>query len=73
MAIPFVSFYKVADFVTQQIRYCPFKTQTATTGTQPPLVASQFNSLNIIKEKNILLDICKNRLPEAILTNTQNV
>ena len=32
MEIPCVSFYKTADSVTQQICYCPYKTQTATTG-----------------------------------------
>ena len=42
MEIPFVPFYKVADSVTQQIRNFPYKTQTATTGTRPPLVASQY-------------------------------
>ena len=38
MEIPFVCFYKIADSVTQQIRNCPYKTQTATTGRQPVLL-----------------------------------
>ena len=42
MEIPFVSFYKIADSVMQQICNCPYKTQTATTGARPPLVASQY-------------------------------
>ena len=42
MVIPFVSLYKTADSVRQQIRDCPYKTQTAITGTRPPLVASQY-------------------------------
>ena len=41
--IPFVSFYKIANSVTHQIRNCPRKTQTATTGTRSPLLASQYN------------------------------
>ena len=42
MRFLFVSFYKIAESVTQQIRNWPCKkTQTATTGTRPPLVASQ--------------------------------
>ena len=53
MKIHFVSFYEVADSVTQQIHNCPYKTQTATTGTRPPLVASQYYSLKSIKEKMI--------------------
>ena len=44
MEIPFVSFYKVADFVTHQIRKSPYRTQTATTDTRPPLVASQYGN-----------------------------
>ena len=42
VVIPFVSFYKIAESVTQQIRHCPCPTKTATTGTRPPLVASQY-------------------------------
>ena len=42
MKIPFVSFSNVADSVKKQIRNCPYKAQTATTGTRPPLVASQY-------------------------------
>ena len=40
--ISFVSFYKIAESVTQQIRNWPCKTQTATIGTRPLLVASQY-------------------------------
>ena len=40
VGIPFVSFHKIAESVLQQIRNCPYKTQTAITGTRPPLVAS---------------------------------
>ena len=40
----FISFYKVADSVTKQIRNYRYKTQTAITGTRPPLVASQYGS-----------------------------
>ena len=43
MEIPLVSFYTVADSVTQQIRNCPYKTLKATTGTRPPLVADQYS------------------------------
>ena len=50
VCVSFVSFYKQAKSVLQQMRNCVCKTQTATTGTRPPLVASQYNSLNSIKE-----------------------
>ena len=40
--IVFLSFYKTAESVTQQIRKCPCKTKMATTGTRPPLVPSQY-------------------------------
>ena len=36
IVIPFVSFYKTADSVTKQIRYCRTKRK------RPPLVASQY-------------------------------
>ena len=35
VGILFVSFYKTAESVTQQIRNCPCKTKTATTGMRP--------------------------------------
>ena len=41
VGIPFVSFDKTAESLTQQIHNCPGPTKTATTGTRPPLVASQ--------------------------------
>ena len=44
VGIPIVSFYKIAESVTQQIRSCPCPTKTAITGTRPPLVASQYSS-----------------------------
>ena len=53
--IPFTSFYKVADSVTQQIRICLYKTQMATTGTRSPLVPSQYSCLYYavgLKKKN---------------------
>ena len=48
MEIPFVSFYKVADSVMQQIHNCPYKTQTATTATRPRLVASQYREIDAV-------------------------
>ena len=41
--ISFVSVFKIAESVTQQIRTCPYETQTASTGTRLPLIASQFS------------------------------
>ena len=42
MGVSFVTVYKMAEPVAQQMRNCVCKTQTATTGTRPPLVASQY-------------------------------
>ena len=42
VSVSFDSFYKMAEAVSQQMRNCVCKTQTATTGTRPPLVASQY-------------------------------
>ena len=42
MGVSFVTVYKMAESVAQQMRNCVCKTQTATTGTRPPLVASQY-------------------------------
>ena len=42
VGVSFVSFDKQAKFVSQQMRNCVCKTRTATTGTRPPLVASQY-------------------------------
>ena len=42
MGVSFVTVYKMAESVVQQMRNCVCKTQTATTGTRPPLVASQY-------------------------------
>ena len=50
VGVSFVSFDKQAKFVSQQMRNCVCKTQTATTGTRPPLVASQYM-------KGIMLDV----------------
>ena len=41
VGVSFVFFHKMAESVSQQMRYCVCKTQTAITGTRPPLVASQ--------------------------------
>ena len=49
VGIPFVSFYKTAESVTQQIRICPCKTQMVTTGTRQPLVASQYHMYFALK------------------------
>ena len=38
LGFPFVSFYKIAEPVTQQIRNCPCKAKTATTGRQPVVI-----------------------------------
>ena len=42
MGVSFVTVYKMAESVARQMRNCVCKTQTATTGTRPPLVASQY-------------------------------
>ncbi|MEW8090092.1 MAG: hypothetical protein AB2784_10760, partial [Candidatus Thiodiazotropha endolucinida] len=42
VGVSFVTVYKMAESVAQQMRNCVCKTQTATTGTRPPLVASQY-------------------------------
>ena len=57
MGVSFVSVYKIAESVVQQMRNCVCKMQTANTGTRPPLVASQYNSLNSIKEKNVYIPV----------------
>ena len=44
MCFFFFSFYKQAKSVSQQMRNCLCKTQTAITGTRPPLVASQYTT-----------------------------
>ena len=41
--VSFICFYKLAEFVVQHIRTCVSKTQMATTGMRPPLVASQYS------------------------------
>ena len=40
VGVSFVSFYEMAESVSQLMRNCVCKTQTATTGTRPPPVAS---------------------------------
>ena len=47
--VSFVSFYKQAKSVRQQMRNCVCKTQTATTGTRPPLVASQYSLIEKLR------------------------
>ena len=47
VGVSFVSFYKQAKSMSQQMRNCVCKTQTATTGTRPPLVASQYNPTKV--------------------------
>ena len=42
MDVSFVTVYKMAEPVAQQMRNCVCKTQTVITGTRPPLVASQY-------------------------------
>ena len=49
VGVSFISFYKQAKSVSQQMRNCVCKTQTATTGTRPPLVASQCSFAGLIR------------------------
>ena len=46
----FVSFYKEAESVVQNMHNCVCKTQTATTGTRPSLVASQYSFAGLIRQ-----------------------
>ena len=48
MGVSFVTVYKMAEPVAQQMRNCVCKTQTATTGTRPPLVASQYGRTIVV-------------------------
>ena len=49
VGVSFVTVYKMAESVAQQMRNCVCKTQTATTGTRPPLVASQYRQVSVSK------------------------
>ena len=54
----FVSFYQQAKSVSQQMRNCVYKTQTATTGTRPPLVASQYRIPILPKHVEQKMEFC---------------
>ena len=62
VGVSFVSFYNQAKSVSQQMRNCVCKTQTATTGTRPPLVASQYMVAfhQICLHKAILIAVTNN-------------
>ena len=53
MGVSFVTVYNMAEPVAQQMRNCVCKTQTATTGTRPPLVASQYSRRNSLRISGI--------------------
>ena len=51
----FVSFYKAADSITQQIRHYPYKTQTAITGRQPVKIWKKKNSYKLADDSHVTL------------------
>ena len=53
VCVSFIPFYKQAKSVSQQMRNCVCKTQTATTGTRPPLVASQYTMSVLIPRQTL--------------------
>ena len=53
VGVSFVSFHKMVESVAQQMRNCVCKMQTATIGTRPPLVASQYIIFPIIGESTV--------------------
>ena len=55
VCVSFVSFYKMTESVVQHMRNCVCKTQTATTGTRPPLVASHYEQIVIASRTVILI------------------
>ena len=70
MGVSVVTVYKMAEPVAQQMRNCVCKTQTATTGTRPPLVASQYTlkTSKICTAGSWIIDRFKVYLSEAAFT-----
>ena len=59
MGVSFVTVYKMAEPVAQQMRNCVCKTQTATTGTRPPLVASQYSKCSTFQNVRKAMKLTK--------------
>ena len=68
MGVSFVTVYKMAESVAQQMRNCVCITQTATTGTRPPVVFLCIIRLNFLR--HVTTSLVLNNWTLLILENS---